>query len=116
MEIAQWVFFGPAKLAALWPYSGVAIAIGFIALQAIVYARAGSPFDQAFFRKAPVFAGLLWLIFGFYEMQVQAILVQPANAAPLLRLDMIVLTPILYVLSAMAIGSIWRAFTGIANK
>lgn len=111
MELAQWVFFGPAKIIALWPYAGAAIAVTLIGLQAAVNLKAGSPFDKAFFRKAPVFTGLLWLIFGFYEMQIQAVLARPvgSDVPTLLRLDLIVLSPILYLMSAMAIYSLWRA-------
>lgn len=111
MELAQWVFFGPAKIIALWPYAGAAIAVTLITLQVGINLKAGGPFDKAFFRKAPVFTGLLWLIFGFYEMQIQAVLAQPAgtDAPTLLRLDLIVLSPILYLMSAMAIYSLWQA-------
>ena len=110
MELAQWLFFGPAKISALWPYSGAVIAVTLIVLQAAVNLKAGRPFDKTFFRKAPVFAGLLWLIFGFYEMQIQAALAQPVESdlPTLLRLDLIVLSPILYLMSAMAMYSLWR--------
>ena len=111
MELAQWLFFGPAKIMALWPYSGAVIAVTLIVLQAAANFKVSSPFDRTFFRKAPVFTGLLWLIFGFYEMQIQAVLARPVGSdmQTLLRLDLIVLSPILYLMSALAIYSLWRA-------
>ena len=114
MELTQWVFFGPAKLIALWPHAGIAIAGALIAVQVALNLWAGDSFDKTFLRKAPVFAGLLWLIFGFYEMQIQAVMIiSPANPAgsinaPLLRMDLMVLTPILYLLSAIALLTIAR--------
>ena len=115
MELTQWVFFGPAKLIALWPHAGIAIAGAFFAVQAALNLWAGDSFNKTFLRKAPVFAGLLWLIFGFYEMQIQAVMIiNPANPAasnnaPLFRMDLIILTPILYLLSAVAILAMARA-------
>ena len=115
MELTQWVFFGPAKLIALWPHAGIAIAGALIAVQVALNLWAGDSFDKTFLRKAPVFAGLLWLIFGFYEMQIQAVMIiNPANPAasnnaPLFRMDLIILTPILYLLSAVAILAMARA-------
>lgn len=108
MEITQWIFFGPAKLAAIWPYAGLAIAIALILIQIAITISAGAPFDKSFFRKAPVFAGLLWLIFGFYEMQMQAVIFKSVTV-PTFRLDLIVLTPILYLMSAAAVYVIWHA-------
>ena len=115
MELTQWVFFGPAKLIALWPHAGIAIAGALIAVQVALNLWAGDSFDKTFLRKSPVFAGLLWLIFGFYEMQIQAVMIiNPANPAasnnaPLFRMDLIILTPILYLLSAVAILAMARA-------
>lgn len=110
MELMQWIFFGPAKLVALWPHAGIAIAAAFISIQVALNLRAGDAFDKTFFRKAPVFAGLLWLIFDFYEMQIQVVMTKSAGPdASLLRLDLVVLTPILYLLSAIALLTIVRA-------
>ena len=73
MEFFQWVFFGPAKLVAYWHYSGVAISVGLIAIQAYLGWRAQKNFNVGFFREPPVFAGLLWLIFNGFELQMSAI-------------------------------------------
>ena len=110
MELEQWLFFCPAKIMTLWPYAGAVIAVTLIVLQAAVNINASRPFYKTFFRKAPVFTGVLWMIFGFYEMQIQAVLAQPIGSVvpTLLRLDLIVLSPILYLMSAMAIYTLWR--------
>ena len=104
MEFFSWIFFGPAKLIALWPYAGLAIAGGLIAMQAWLIWRARKAFDIGFFREAPVFAGLLWLIFSAYEWQMSAV----AAKGGMLRLDLIVLVPILYMLTAAAALSVAR--------
>ena len=103
------IFFGPAVLIAHWPYAGVVIAIILIATQTLLNARAGRRFDRAFFREAAVFAGLLWLIFGFYEMQIMAAMVNAGRVGEPLnffRIDLIILIPILYLMTLAAILSI----------
>ena len=105
MEIVSWIFFGPAKLVANWPYAGVLIAVAFIAVQAWLSSRRGTLFERGFFREAPVFAGLLWLIFNLYELQLAATLARNL-AGTTLRMDLIILVPILYVLTVAAIVSI----------
>ena len=107
MEFFSWIFFGPAKLIASWPYAGVAIAGGLLALQAGRMHSAGEEFNIGFFRRAPVFAGLLWLIFNAYELQMRAIAAKTEGG--FLRLDLVVLVPILYVLTAAAVMSLLRS-------
>ncbi len=105
----DWLFFAPAKLIALRPYAGVWIGAALLLIEAALTLRARQSFGSSFFRKAPVLAGLLWLIFELYERQVQA--VKPAVAAEGLaafRLDLLVLTPILYALTLAALVSIFR--------
>ena len=104
MDFFSWIFFGPAKLIALWPYAGVAIAGGLITMQAWLIRRAQRAFDIGFFREAPVFAGLLWLIFSAFEWQMSAIAAKTEGGFP--RLDLIVLVPILYVLTVAAVLSL----------
>ena len=107
----SWIFFGPAALIAYWPYAGVAIAVFLIATQVLLTARAGKAFDKTFFREAAVFAGFLWLIFGFYEMQMLAAMDRAGaseGSKNFLRIDLVILVPILYLMSAAAIYSIVR--------
>ena len=113
MEIIQWVFFGPAKLVAHWPYAGVAIAASLIAIQAYLSWRAQNHFNAGFFREPPVFAGLLWLIFNAFELQMSAVAVK--SGGDLLRLDLIVLVPILYAMTFAACVSIMRQLKTAAH-
>lgn len=109
MEFFNWIFFGPAKLIALWPYAGVAMAGGLIAVQTWLIWRAKKPFNIGFFREAPVFSGLLWLVFNAFELQMSAVSARATTAeSGILRLDLIVLVPILYVLTAAAVLSLAR--------
>lgn len=111
----DWLFFGPAKLIALWPHTGLVIGAILLAIQAVLHLRAGRPLNRDFFREAPALAGLLWLIFGFYERQVTALKVLPGEAGTPFRIDLLVLTPILYVLTVAALLSIarqWRSRNG----
>lgn len=99
-------------LIAIWPLAGVAIATLLIACQLVLTHRGGEPLDLRFFRKAPVFAGLLWLIFNGFEAQMAVL---AGKSGGLLRIDLMVLVPILYVLTATAIYSIahqWRKGSG----
>ncbi len=107
----SWIFFGPAVLIAYWPYAGIAIATILIVTQIILTVRKSGAFDKSFFRKAPVFAGLLWLIFGFYEMQMRAAMTsvsKPNEVMSFFRLDLIILVPILYLMTAAAVYSVAR--------
>ncbi len=109
------IFFGPAALIAHWPYAGLVIASILIATQTLLTARASRAFDKTFFREAAVFAGLLWLIFGFYEMQIIAEMANASRAGnPMnfFRIDLIILVPILYLMSIAAIVSIIRQLKG----
>lgn len=113
--MTDWIFFGPAKLIALWPYAGLLLGVSLIAVQVLFHLRGRKPFDRNFFREATVFAGLLWVLFGFYEMQVAAAMTTAAANAgtakkvtELFRLDLVILVPILYLMSAFAVWSIVR--------
>jgi hypothetical protein len=105
MDIVSWIFFGPAKLVENWQYAGVLIAVALIGVQAWLSQRKDSLFVRGFFREAAVFAGLLWLIFNLYELQFAATLAKNSTGGAL-RMDLIVLVPILYVLTVAAIFSI----------
>ncbi len=113
MEWMNWLFFGPAKLIANLPYGGLAICVLLVGAQAAKTSFAKNRFDKQWLRKAPVFTGLLWAIFNLYEWQLAAVLGAAGNAGAgspvLLRLDLIVLTPLLIVLSAFAVFSLISA-------
>ena len=105
MEFVDWIFFGPAKLLAIYPLAGVAIAVAMIGLQAFFSWRKGTLLQRNFFREAAVLAGLLWLIFNLYELQVSAI-VAKGESGSTLRMDLVILIPILYALTAAATLSV----------
>ena len=105
MEFTSWIFFGPAKLVAIWPYAGALIAVPLIVTQIILSHRRATLFQREFFREAPVFAGVLWIIFNLYELQLAATFAQQ-QVAGTLRIDLIILVPILYVLTIAAVLSL----------
>jgi hypothetical protein len=104
MDLLSWIFFGPAKLIGIWPFAGVPIACALIAAQLWQAWRCRESIDIGQFRKAPLFAGLLWLIFNAYELQIGAISLR--TNAGMIRLDLVVLVPILYVLTVAALFSL----------
>ena len=108
MDLFNWIFFGPSQLIASWPYAGFAIAFVLIGIQLGRTLIANEPISKQWFRHAAVFAGLLWIIFNLYEMQMAAVLPTAINASPIVRLDLIVLTPLLYVLTAFAVYSLLK--------
>ncbi len=130
----SYFFLAPAYLIAAWPYAGILIAVVMIGLQAGLSARvAGRSTDESvgderrgfglnFFREPLVFVGLLWLIYGFYERQMAAIVSSKASALVAgsgagagmanlslgSRFDLIILVPILYVMTGAALYSLYR--------
>lgn len=111
MEFINWVCFGPAKLLAIYPLAGVVIAVAMIGLQALLSWRKAALFQRNFFREAAVLAGLLWLIFNLYELQVSAILAT-SDSGGTLRMDLIILVPILYALTAAGVLSVIAQLRG----
>ena len=112
----SWLFAGPAHLIALWPHAGIAVAVVLIAFQALLLRLRGEKFERNFFRQAPVFAGILWLIYGFYERQMMAIsaaAAADANTRSLMRLDLIVVTPILAIFTGLAV---WSLYTQLRKR
>ncbi len=78
------------------------IPLGFAALlitwAAANLALAQQPLSAQSAREPGIFTGLLWVIFVFYEQQMLSL---PAIATGF-RLDLIVLVPVLYILTAFA--------------
>jgi hypothetical protein len=136
----SYFFLAPAYLIAAWPYAGILNAVVMIGLQAGLSACAAGRstgesagderrgFGLNFFREPLVFVGLLWLIYGFYERQMAAIVnlkasvvlagsgagtgagagASMANLSLGSRFDLIILVPILYVMTAAALYSLYR--------
>ncbi len=116
MEILSWIFFGPAKLIAWCPYAGAGIAGGLVSAQVWQHLHKKKAFDAGFFREAPVFAGLLWLIFSAFELQMSAISSQTNSQGTALRMDLVVIVPILYALTGAAIHSLVSRARKSADK
>jgi hypothetical protein len=101
--VFELIFFGPRLLAEAHPLACFGVAVAFIGLQAAMVSRTGGRFSIAFFRYAPTFAGVLWVVYGLYEPQVRAGF---PNVG--IRFDLLVLVPILYVFSGVALWSLWH--------
>ena len=108
MESLDWLFFGPAKLIALWRYAGIAVAAVLISIQAWLSWRVRKPFNVQFFREPAVFTGLLWLIFNAFELQMSAATAKSGTVP--FRLDLIFLVPVLYAMTIAAVVSVARQF------
>jgi hypothetical protein len=109
METLFLLIFGPAILARAMPASGFVIGGFLIAIQLVMTYLLGRPYDRQFFRMAPTFGGLLWIIFGLYELQIQA--GEQISTAPI-RIDMLVLAPILYAFTLLAVISLAQQLRG----
>jgi xanthosine utilization system XapX-like protein len=115
--MTDWIFFGPSRLIALFGYAGFAIGFALIAAQLIKSLLRREVFSRVWFRHAAVFTGLLWIIFNLYESQVAAQAVSTVNAVrPPFRLDLFVLTPLLYVLTAFSIWALWTYPKPVAEE
>jgi hypothetical protein len=112
METLSLLLFGPAILARAIPSSSFVIGGFLIAIQLGMFRLFGRRYDRQFFRMAPTFGGLLWIIFGLYELQIQA--GEKTLAAPI-RIDLLILAPILYVFSLLAAISLVQQIRGRAG-
>ncbi len=112
MSLLNTVLYGPALLAHAMPSACFVIGGFLIAMQLGLWRLRGRRMERQLFRMAPVFGGLLWIIFALYELQMQAV---TKLAAPTLRLDMLVLTPILYVFTLAALISLVQQICGRAG-
>ena len=112
MTILTTILYGPALLVQAMPLACFGIGGFFIAMQLGLWRLGERRMEWQFFRMAPVFSGLLWIIFAMYELQMQA--VTKVAALPI-RLDLLVLTPILYVFTLVALVSLVQQFRGRAG-
>ena len=86
-----------------------------IGLQAFLSRRKATLLQRNFFREASVLAGLLWLIFNLYELQVSAIRAKNESGSTL-RMDLVILIPILYALTAAGVLSVIAQLRGSKPK
>jgi hypothetical protein len=99
-----WLIYGPAQLIERTPATGFAIGVLAIAVQAIRSSVRGDRISREWLRYPLILCGLLWLLFSLYELQMIAVGLGLATTR--FRIDLIVLTPILYGVSAFAIMSL----------
>ena len=111
MSLLTAILYGPALLAHAMPLACFAIGGFFIAMQVGLWLLGKRRMERQFFRMAPVFGGLLWIIFAMYELQMQAV----TKVALTIRLDLLVLTPILYVFTLVALLSLVQQLRGGAG-
>jgi hypothetical protein len=117
MELLSWIFFGPAKLVSLFPYAGFVIGGSFLGGQAIQTMRIRGTFNRDWFRQSAALAGLVWILFNLYELQVGAVFAkQQSSGTALFRIDLTVITPILYVLTAAAFFAAFQRSAGTGSK
>jgi len=109
MELLNWIFLGPVRLLEIWPNAGFVIAAALISAQLVRSISANDRFHRQWFRKAPVFTGLVWCIFNLYELQMRAVNLAAGATFSMARLDLMVLTPLLYVLTVFAVAALVRS-------
>lgn len=104
MENWLWLIYGPAQLIERSPTTGFAIGALALVAQAVRSTVRGDRLSREWLRYPLVLCGLLWLLFSLYELQMIAVGLGLATTR--LRLDLIVLTPILYGVSVFGIMSL----------
>ncbi|MBL8515412.1 MAG: hypothetical protein JNM76_00470 [Betaproteobacteria bacterium] len=101
------IFYAPMAMVTVRPMAPFIIAAVFALLQVVLLIRQRALPTLLLWRRPALFAAAIWVVYGLYELQVQA--TQPyAN----IRIDLLVLAPILYVFTVIAIWWIWREFRG----
>lgn len=75
----NWILFGPSNLIEGWSSAGAIIGGVLCGLQLSLMIYRKQPINPGFFRQAPVVAGLLWVLYGFYELQMMALQKQNNN-------------------------------------
>ena len=94
------LFHAPMFMAVRWPAAPFLIAAVFALGQLALMWRHRWRFNVHMWRRPALFACAIWLVYGLYELQVQATW-HTGN----IRFDLLVLAPILYVFSA--VGAWW---------
>jgi hypothetical protein len=101
------LFYAPMALVQVWPAAPFLLAGLFALAQlGLLLARKHRP-AMILWRRPALFAAAIWVVYGLYELQVQATALY-AN----IRIDLLVLTPILYVFSAVGAWWVVREWRG----
>lgn len=99
------LFYAPMRLVLSQPAAPFLLAGLFAGLQVALLVARREGFRMVLWRRPVLFAAAIWVVYGLYELQVQATM-PDAN----IRIDLLVLAPILYVFTALAVWWIWREF------
>ncbi|MDX2218985.1 MAG: hypothetical protein SF172_08190 [Burkholderiales bacterium] len=101
------LFTAPQALVQAWPAAPFLLAAAFALAQlALIVFRQHRP-AMILWRRPALFAAAIWVVYGLYELQVQATQLY-AN----IRIDLLVLAPILYVFSAVGVWWVAREWRG----
>lgn len=101
------LFYAPSALVSAWPAAPFLLAGLFALAQvALIVFHQHRP-ALILWRRPALFAAAIWVVFGLYELQVRA-----TNAYANIRIDLLVLAPILYVFSAVAVWWVVREWRG----
>lgn len=97
------LFHAPMTLVKSWPAAPFLLAALFALAQlGLIVFRQHHP-ALILWRRPALFAAAIWVVYGLYELQVQA-----TAAYANIRIDLLVLAPILYVFSAVGVWWIAR--------
>lgn len=99
------LFHAPMYLAVRFPAAPFLIAAVFALGHWALMRRHGWAYNVHMWRRPLLFACALWLVYGLYELQVQATW-HTGN----IRIDLLVLAPILYVFSAVGLWWLKRCW------
>jgi hypothetical protein len=102
------LFYAPMKLVLAWPAAPFLLAAVFATLQVALLIRQRQRPAMILWRRPALFAAAIWVVYALYELQVQATM-PTAN----IRIDLLVLAPILYVFTAVAVWWIAREWRGV---
>ena len=101
------LFYAPRALVQAWPAAPFLLAALFALAQlTLIVFREHRP-AMILWRRPALFAAAIWVVYGLYELQVQA-----TNLYANIRIDLLVLAPILYVFSAVAVWWVAREWRG----
>lgn len=105
------IFYAPMALVLAQPAAPFIFSALLALAQCALLLRHRQRPTMLLWRRPALFAAAIWTVYGLYELQVQATM-PTAN----IRIDLLVLAPILYVFSAVALWWILREWqSGTSN-
>lgn len=101
------LFYAPKVLVQALPAAPFVIAAVFAIAQLVLIRWRDHQPAMILWRRPALFAAAIWVVYGLYELQVQA-----TAAYADIRIDLLVLAPILYVFTAVGVWWIAREWRG----